>query len=220
MGDFEKIKEKVEDLGGWLERWSKSEDYRQIIFSLSLRIPAEHFDEFVDWLASEFKIERSNFELYRIVVKREMDEIAILLDAQDVYTRLLERVEKLEPSDWQIDAVMKLTNKKLEIMRKLREYGYTVEEAKEKERYSTLSLQLIQEKPIRLVPENLSRKLRMKIRDLVSELSEIGMNLITVPIALFFKVVLWIVYAIVILIPIFVVGRFLWKVYQKIQKKL
>ena len=115
---------------------------------------------------------------------------------------------------------MKLTNKKLEIMRKLREYGYTVEEAEEKERYSTLSLQLIQEKPIKLVPENLDRKLSMKIRDLVSELSEIGMNLITVPIALFFKVVLWIVYAIVILIPIFVVGRFLWKVYQKIQKKL
>lgn len=218
--DYERIQHKAITLDGWVETMSKSEDYSRLSMTANLKIPFENFDSFADWLMHNFDVKSANFELYKITVERQQDEIEILLVALEVYDRLLERAEEMNVSESSIELIMKITQRKLDVMRLLRQYGYSIEEVERKAKYASLSITITQEKKIKIMPEGLGRELRARMRNSVRNITNTGMDLITKPIVLFVKIIVWIVYAIVVLIPVFIAYRILMRVLKWIGKKI
>lgn len=218
--DYQKIKSNAEGYGGWAETVSKNENYKQITMSTTLKIPAENFDDFADWLLKNFDVKNSNLKLYRISVERQQDEIEILTKTLNAYDGLFDKAESMELSVEGIELMDKLTQKKLNIMRQMRNYGYSVEKVQERANYATLSVTLTQKKEIELMPEDLGRELMTKLRNAIANITNALLDLVTVPVVIFINLIVWIVYALVILIPLFIVYKIALRVYRWLDKKI
>lgn len=220
MSDYEGISQKTESLEGWVETMSKSEDYRALTVRATLKIPSDDFDPFADWFIENFDVESANLEFYRVSIERQQDEIQILQLSLDLYDRLLERVEELNVSTESIELIMKITNKKLDVMRLLKSYGYSVEKIEEKAKYATLTLTITQEKKIEIMPEDLGREFMSRVRNMIRDIVNAGMDLVTMPLSILVKIIVWIIYAMIVLIPIFVAIKVLLRVFKVIGKKI
>lgn len=218
--DYEKVRQKTESLDGWVETMDKSEDYKEISIRTDLKIPSESFDSFADWMMNNLDVESSSLEFYKETVEKEQDEIQILLEALNVYDRLLEKAEAMNVSETSINIVMFITEQKLEVMRLLKLYGYTVEEVKEKAKYASLSITLTQQKKIELMPEDVGREFMTRLRNSISDIVSACMDLVTVPIVIFVNIVVWIIYAIIVLIPLFIAYRILSRIFKKIGMRI
>lgn len=218
--DYERLKQKTESSNGWVETVSKNEDYRQITITTNLKIPFEKFDSFADWLMKNFDVKNANLELYRVTVEQQQDEIQILQVALSLYDKLLQRAEAMNDTESSIELIMKITQRKLDVMRLLRQYGYSVEQVEKQSKNADLTITLTQEKKIELMPEDLGRELRTKFRDSIRDITNALTDLITVPIAIFVKIIVWIIYAIIVLLPIFVAFKIIVRVFKFIGKKV
>ena len=218
--DYNKIKINAEGYGGWTETISKNENYKTITLSTTLKIPSDNFDSYTDWLLKNFDVKNSNLKLYRISVERQQDEIEILTKTLDAYDGLFDKAESMELSVDGIELMDKLTQKKLNMMRQMRNYGYSVKNVQEKSEYSTLRVTLTQKKDIELMPEDLGRELMSKLRNAVSSITNALMDLVTVPVVIFIGLVVWIVYALVILIPLFIVYKIAMRLFKWLNKKI
>ncbi len=220
MLDYEIVKQRTESLNGWVETMTKNENYREISVRADLKIPSEDFDAFADWLINNFDVENANLKFYRVEIQRQQDEIQILQLSLDLYDRLLDRVERLNVSTAQIELIMKITNKKLDVMRLLKSYGYSVEKIEEKAKYATLTVTITQEKKIEIMPEDLGREFRTRVRNMVRDIVNAGMDLVTIPLSIFVRIIVYIIYAIIVLIPVFIAIKFLLRVFRVIGKKI
>ncbi len=218
--DYEKLKQKTESDNGWVETVNKNEDYKQISITTNLKIPFENFDSFADWLMKNFDVKNANLELYRVSVEQQQDEIQILQSSLGIYDNFLKRAEALNVSESSIELIMKITERKLDVMRLLRQYGYSVEQVEKQSKHASLSITLTQEKKIELMPEDLGSELRSKLRNSIRDITNAGMDLITVPVVIFVRIIIWIIYAIIVLVPIFIALRIIIRVYRFIAKKV
>jgi len=218
--DYQAIKENAEGYGGWAETVSKSENYKEISISTTLKIPAESFDAYADWLIQNFDVKSSNLKFYKISVERQQDEIEILMEALEAYDRLMERTESMEVTVNSISIMDTLTQKKLNIMRQLRSYGYQVENVQEKSNYATLTVTITQKKEIEIMPEDLWTDLMTKLRDAVRNITNALLDLVTIPIVILINLIVWIIYALVILIPLFIVYKFVMRFFKWLNSKI
>ncbi|MDI6825667.1 MAG: DUF4349 domain-containing protein [Candidatus Aenigmarchaeota archaeon] len=218
--DYEKIRQKAESFNGWVETVSRNEDYRQISITTNLKIPFENFDSFADWLMKNFDVKNANLELYRVTVEQQLDEIQILQMALSVYDKFLQRTEAMNVTESSIELAMKITQRKLDVVRMLRQHGYSVEQVEKQAKHASLSITLTQEKKIELMPEDLGRELRSKLRNSVRDVTNAGTDLITIPIVIFVKIIVWIIYAIIVLVPIFVAFKIIVKIFKFIWNKV
>jgi len=105
-------------------------------------------------------------------------------------------------------------------MRQMRNYGYSVKETQRKSEYATLSVTLTQKKEIELLPEDLGRELMTKLRDAIRNVTNALLDLVTVPIVIFINLIVWIIYAFVVIIPLFLVYKFAKKFFKWLNKKI
>ncbi len=218
--DYQKIKSNAEGYNGWVETISKNENYKTITLSATLKIPSENFDAYADWLLKNFDVKNSNLKLYRISVERQQDEIEILTKTLNAYDGLFDKAESMELSVEGIELMDKLTQKKLNIMRQMRNYGYSVKNIQEKSNYATLGVTLTQKKDIELMPEDLGRELMTKLRDAVRNITNALLDLVTIPVVIFVNLIVWIVYALVVLIPLFIIYKIGLRIYKWLDKKI
>jgi hypothetical protein len=218
--DYERLKQKTESYNGWVETVTKNEDYKQISITTNLKIPFENFDSFADWLMKNLDVKNADLELYRVSVEQQQDEIQILQVALGVYDNFLQRTEQMNVSQESIELAMRITERKLDIMRLLRQYGYSVEQVEKQSNYASLSITLTQEKKIELMPEDLGSELRSKLRNSIRDITNAGTDLITVPVVIFVRIIIWIIYAIIVLVPIFFAFRILIRLYKFVAKKV
>jgi hypothetical protein len=167
-----------------------------------------------------FDVKNANLELYRVSVEQQQDEIQILQSSLGIYDNFLKRAEALNVSESSIELIMKITERKLDVMRLLRQYGYSVEQVQKQSNYASLSITLTQEKKIELMPEDLGSELRSKLRNSIRDITNAGTDLITVPVVIFVRIIIWIIYAIIVLVPIFIALRIIIRVYRFIVKKV
>ena len=217
--DYEAIKKKVEEFDGWTDSINKYETDKTITISATFKIPSERLEEFSNLLLNNFKIKNTRFYFYRVSVERQKEEIEILLTALEAYDRLLKRAEASSINETVINTIFLITEKKLEVMRLLKMYGYSIQEVEKRANYSEVLVSIYQEKPIKILPENKGRDFEIKLRDSVNEIINAGMDLLTVPFVILVKVIVFIIYAIIALIPIFVAYKFVVKIYKWINRK-
>lgn len=219
IADMERLRSRTLELEGWVERESKFESDDTLTVTATLKIPAEGFEDFAAWLKENFDVKDSNFGYYRTELQRQQEEVQILLDAMAAYDRLLARVETMEPTAETAQVILEITQKKLEVARLLKAYGYDIQQTQKQAAYATLDITFTQDKEVKLVPEDIGRQFMLKVRDAIARLTNIGTEIITTPLVVLAEALKWIVYAFVVAIPVFLAYRLLLRVWKSVERK-
>jgi hypothetical protein len=205
--DYKKIKDTLNSYKGNLEKYEKLEDDYKVTIYLNLKIPQKTFDAFVDYLNRNFKVVGSNVRLYVVSLKKTYDEIEILKKTFDSLSGYEERLAGTYPSRDNIELLMYINEKKMNILREMKNYEREIEETTTAENYNKLSIVLEQSKKIKIVDEEWSNRLREKLKvTLQNTIDGLFAFLNIIPFVI--SVVLYLVYAIVIVLALSILYKF------------
>jgi len=200
--DYRRIKSKVDELNGYVERLEKRDYESYLEYYLKVRVPSDDFERFISWLIDNFNVKSTNAGFYMEEVARTLNEIEVLNQAMQAYDELLERVKEMEPSEKTIRLVMSITDEKLRIARMLKELGYSLNKTAERAFLPSVTIRIRQEKEIKIMPRGLTRRLKEEIRDMMYELSTTLISFVTGVVTLLVKVVVFVAQALIVFIPI------------------
>lgn len=217
--DYDNIKEKVEEIDGWTESFNKYEGYDTIRVQAIFKVPSKEFEGFADWIIKNFDVKNTNFGFYRVSVERQQEEIEILLQALESYNKLMSQAELMSLNETKLEMIFRITEKKLEVMRLLKMYGYSIKEIEKQANYSSVTIVLVEDKPIKIMPEDKGKDLMMKIRNSVNEIVNALIDLLTVPFVIIVKIFVYIIYAIIALIPIYIAYKIIIRIFKRLGKK-
>ena len=77
ISEYDKLKQKTQSIGGWVETMNKRDDYKQLTITTKLKIPFDNFDIFTEWMTTNFDVKDANLELYKITVEKQQNEMQI-----------------------------------------------------------------------------------------------------------------------------------------------
>lgn len=208
LSDSKKVKQKVSTYDGDIRSENKYKTDDAITYYMTARIPSESFEDFSSWMLSEFDVKSSNLQYYTTNVGEIKSEISVLEEALTAYDKLLKELESRPASAETAQAIFEVTRQKLETVRLLKQYGYSIEQVERQANLSTVSISIIEKKEIELIPEEVGRDFMLKLKEAVAIISGIAGGILVVAA----KTIKWIVYALVVIIPI-------WSVYKIARRK-
>jgi len=185
---------------------------------MRVRIPSDGFEGFVDTLKERYDDKSFSVSFYRISTEREIGELEILETAFQNYEELRDRTMMIPLDEKQINLLFEITEKELEIKRLERQYSSSLSGKEERSDYSTLSVVLEEKKDISIMPEDLGDELRLKIKRALDEIANSLMDIVTGSIVVFVSAIKYVIYFIVIAIPLLLGFRVMKRIYGKISK--
>ncbi len=212
--DFEILNKLVKENKGYVEESKKNETPSLLYITAQVRVPVEEFDKFVEKVQSVFVVE--NFELnnYKINIEEQIDELAIIKKSLEDYNFLREEALKMENGEERIDLLSKITRE----MQNLARQQQTLEReigGKEKEsNMATITLVFNQKLKANLWPEDLGNLFNERMNWAIDTIADTTISLLGNSFVLFIKVVEYIIYVVIIILPI----SFAWNVAKKIRK--
>ncbi len=203
--DYKAINKLTENMGGYAATENKNENDYRIRRQATLRVPSSRFDTFIEQLQATVELTSLNLKNYRISIQASKDEINVLNETMADMERLRERINRREVSEDLLDLLMKLNEKKMELVSNLKHYQRELAKSRKQSRYATVRLKMTQPKPVHVFawPEDEYRQWVKRYRDMTETFWKI---LVTTPANLG----LLILYAIQLAIYLSVALLFLW----------
>lgn len=213
--DLEKLTELTDKEGGYIESSSKRDTRTSLIINAQARIPSDKFEEYIGGIKEMFEIE--SFELfdYRIDVQRQIDELEVVMLAMEDYNKLREETLKTESGEERIKILSSIVSEMQNLARRQRELERELGGTQRQSDLSTVSFTFIEDVKVKLWPENLGNRFRERINWTIDNVITTTIFLLANVVVLFVKVVEYIIYLFVIVLPI----MFVWKLIKKIRKK-
>ncbi len=213
--DLEKLAEFTTTKNGYIESSSKRDTRTSLIISAQARIPSSNFEDYIDGIKEMFEID--SFELfdYRIDVQRQIDELEVVMLAMEDYNNLREETLKTESGEERIKILSSIVSEMQELARRQRELERDLGGSQRKSELSTVSFTFVENVKITLWPENLGNRFRERLNWAIDTVITTAMFLLANMVVLFVKVIEYIVYFLVILLPI----MFVWGLGKKIRRK-
>jgi len=174
-----RIEEKAREYGGYVEHLSRAESKYEVSLSLTLRLPADSFDEFVEWLVDNFEIESCNVRMYTVSVFLTKTEVDVLEDAMkdfESYSKdfdeLMERAKEGNITPQLLEVMWKIIEKKksltyemTDLQKRINSLRYRL--AEESSELAKLTVNLIYKKPVKVVDKDFTRELAISVKELV-----------------------------------------------------
>ncbi|MCK4809177.1 MAG: DUF4349 domain-containing protein, partial [Candidatus Aenigmarchaeota archaeon] len=216
--DASAIRGLAEASEGYVEDFRKYENDYNLNINMRVRIPSAGFEGFVDSLKERYDDKSFSVSFYRLSTEREIGELEILDTAFMNYEELRNRTLMIPLDEKQINLLFEITEKELEIKRLERQYSSSLSSKEERSDYSTLSVVLEEKKEISIMPEDLGDELRLKIKRALDEIANSLMDIVTGSIVVFVSAIKYVIYFIVIAIPLILGFRVMKRIYGKISK--
>ncbi|MEA2003341.1 MAG: DUF4349 domain-containing protein [archaeon] len=216
--DASGIRGLAESSAGYVEDLRKYENDYNLNINMRVRIPSTDFEGFVDTLKDRYDEEGFSVSFYRLSTEREIGELEILETAFTNYEELRNRTMLIPLDEKQINLLFEITEKELEIKGLERRYSSSLSGKEERSDYSTLNVVLQEKKEISIMPEDLGDELRLKIKRALDEIANSLMDIVTGSIVVFVSTIKYVIYFIVIAIPLILGFRVMKWIYKKISK--
>ena len=217
-GDASAIRGLAETSEGYVENLRKYENDYNLNINMRVRLPSASFEGFVDTLKERYDDKSFSVSFYRLSTEREIGELEILETAFMNYEELRNRTMMIPLDEKQINLLFEITEKELEIKRLERQYSSSLSGKEERSDYSTLSVVLEEKKDISIMPEDLGDELKLKIKRALDEIANSLMDIVTGSIVVFVSAIKYVIYFIVIAIPLILGFRVMKRIYGKISK--
>ncbi len=217
-GDASAIRSLAEASEGYVENLRKYENDYNLNINMRVRLPSASFEGFVDTLKQRYDDKSFSVSFYRLSTEREIGELEILETAFMNYEELRDRTMMIPLDEKQINLLFEITEKELEIKRLERQYSSSLSGKEERSDYSTLSVVLEEKKDISIMPEDLGDELKLKIKRALDDIANSLMDIVTGSIVVFVSAIKYVIYFIVIAIPLILGFRVMKRIYGKISK--
>lgn len=213
--DFEILKNIAEQKNGHIETSSKNETNILLTINAKVRIPSENFDEFVGNIEKNFEVEDFQLSNYKIEVQQQIDELDIIEQAIRDYNFLREETLKLEDGEERINLLSSITREMQYLAQQQRDLERRLGSQEEKSELSTINIVFKEKLTPNLWPEDLGHTFLDRINWGIEEIATTFVSLLANSFVLLVKVVEYIIYATIIILPI----SFAWKLFKNLKNK-
>jgi hypothetical protein len=183
---------------------------------MTARVPSNRFDSFTDQLKQRYEADSLTVENYRISVQRQQDEIAVLTEALSDYQDLTERAKQTELDTEQIDILKELTQTQLNTVEELRRYQRQLAKQQDRSNRATFTATFSETLPADVWPDSISNTFREQLSDATETATMALITTVTGAIVVLARVVQFIVYALIVIIPVYAVYRGLRYLYKHV----
>lgn len=219
-GDSFRIRTFTESLDGYVESASKYESDTRISVYMTSRVPQAKFQQFVDALKAQYDEKAFSVSTYRLSTERETNELDIIATSLADYRELRNRTMAIPLDEKQINLLFMLTQKELDLKSLEKQYTSSLAGKQQLSDYSTVAITLEQKKEVKIMPEDLGERLRLKVKQALDDISNSIMDLLTGSIAVFVFAVKSVVYIILFALPLIAGYRLLRKGYSWITARM
>jgi len=213
--DFEVLQDITRERDGYIETSKKTETSTRLIYTATVRVPVEYFEDFIEDSESAFEIEDFEVNNYRIDVQRQIDEIDVLNRAIQDYESLRDETLELESGEERINLLARLTSEMQSIARQRMALERDLGGKEKKADLATINFTFEETLRAELWPDDLGDLFHERIHEAIDDIALAGVSVLTNSLVLLVKVIEYIVYAIVIVVPV----RFAWIIGSKLVNK-
>jgi len=202
---------------GYIEESRKHESSLHRTIDLTMRVPDDRFDTVVSTLKDEYDVESFNVKNYRVSTQREIDELTILNRTLADYERIRDRINRMNTDEEQINLLMDLHEKEMDLARDKRRYERDLSDKQQRGEEATIQIELQERKNVEIWPENLQNRFMSNIQDMLNSVTDIVLSTLTQAVVLFFKAIQAVIYLIVIALPFLLayrIGRHVYDTYR------
>lgn len=215
--DAEAIKSTTASFGGYLENTMKSENDLYVQIYLRARVPSDKFDDYFNLLKQNYDEKSFNIQFYRVSTQKELDELQLIESTLNNYEDLRTKANKMDLTKDQLEILMDLTKKELELKQLQKQYTSSLSDKEQRGEYSMISITLQQQKEIKITPENLKNRLKNKAKQALDDSANSVMDILTGTVSLFFAAIKYAVYLIVLFVPLAVGYKIAKRLYAKLK---
>lgn len=219
-GDSLQIRTLTESIDGYVEDSQKYETESRININMRARVPADRFQEFVDSLNAQYEPKDFSVSFYRLSIQRETNELDIIATALANYGELRNRTMAIPLDEKQINLLFTLTQKELDLKRLEKQYTSSLAGKQQLSDYSTVTMTLEQKKEVKIMPEDLGERLRLKVKGALDDIANSVMDLLTGSVAVFVSAIQGVIYILLVAMPLIAGYRLLKKAYVWITAKI
>ncbi len=218
--DSSAIRTSAESAGGYIEDVRKYDNDYSLNINMRARIPESKFQSFVDELKNRYDDKDFTVSFYRVSTQNEINELSIINTAFGNYAELRNRTMKIALDENQINLLFRIAEKELELKRLEKQYTSSLSDKQRMSDYATINIALQEKKTVKVMPENLGNQLRMKVKNALNDTANSLMDIFTGSVAVFVGAIKYVIYIILLAIPLIVGYRVLIKVYRLISGKV
>jgi hypothetical protein len=201
---------------GYIQSTNRSTANTKRRIHIVARVPAARFAQYTEVLKEQFDAESFSVQNYRISVRRQQDEIDVLTNALNDYQDLTERAKQTELDTDQITILKELTQTQLDTVSELRRYQRQLAQQQDRSVKATFSATFAQTIPAPIWPDEIGNTFREKLADAVETAIMALIATVTGAIVVLARVVQFIVYALIVIIPVYAVYRGLRYLYKHV----
>jgi hypothetical protein len=212
--DFKRLQKMVESYRGYIENEDRNASRNWFEISTTVRIPADSFDSFITNIKNKFKPETFDARNFRISIQRHLDEMEIYSRTLQNFEKIRDQLQDMELKAEKLDLLMDLSQKETDIARKLKRQKRQLAAQEQKSKYATVQISFEQRR-ISIMPTELGLKFKRKLSRNLDELVEICMDTVTFGVVLLFKIIQWLIYLALALIPLYGAVRLVIWLYKK-----
>jgi hypothetical protein len=217
--DASALREMAERHDGYIEEGAKRETTTRISVTSTVRVPVDNFDALVRDIMDRFDIEDHEIRNIRVGIQRELDEMEIIKRTFEEYGRIREEIQNLPIGEEKISLLMEITEQELELASRKKQYERQLGGKERQADLATLSITFNQKVKARIWPEDLGNEFRDRVHTGVEEISKAAMNTVVYSIVLLAWVAQFLVYAIIIVVPIILVTRIGVRIYRRATRR-
>lgn len=214
--EFEMLKAFVESSDGYIEESGKQEGSMELRITAQVRIPVAGFDLFVESLQENFEVENFTLQNYRIEVQHQLDELAIVNQTLEDFDTMRKKIGDLDLDTDNIKLLAEITREMRLLARERDRLERELSGQTKQSDLATIHVVFVEELDIdfELWPDDLRNRFIDNVNNAFDSIFTTLASILTNSFVLFIKVVEYIVYAVVIALPVV----FAWKVLKKVRK--
>lgn len=214
--DFEKVKDFVNLDQGYVESSSKNEGNLELRIHSVVRIPVENFDTFVERLERDFEIESFEIKNYKMDVQYYLDELAVVSQSLEDYDAMREEIRGLDLDVERIELLASITREMRELAREFDRLERGLGDKTKQADMATLNVLIVEDLDVELElwPDDLGNRFVDNVNLAADTVIMTLIGIFTNSVVVFVKVVEYMIYAAVIILPVV----FVWKLVAKKKK--
>ncbi|MDY6774899.1 MAG: DUF4349 domain-containing protein [Halobacteria archaeon] len=211
--DVSRLRDLTQESGGYVEESSRRQSNLYLTARMTARVPSENFEEFVKSTRDEFDVESYEVRSYRLSIERETTELDILNQTLREYEATRSEIAEMNASAEKLDLLMEVTEKELEVKEKMSRYRTELAQKRQRSEYATVRIEVRERRQPEIVPDNIGDRFRNEVRQMIETVVNILITTVTGGVVVFFRAIQYLIYLVVVAVPVFVaykLGRWMY----------
>ncbi len=205
--DFAKLREAVEGYDGYIENSSKNEWATTLQIDAQVRIPVTSFDDLISFLEEGFDIRSFTVTDYRVETQQQLDELAIIKQALEDYDVMRKKLQGATVDSEKIRVLSEITREMQQLAREQKRIEGNLDGLQEKSDMAMVSVTFRETVSPKIWPDDVVVRFRDHLSWAIETVIKTITNLFANGIVVFVKVIEYIFYVILIVVPV----RFTWR---------